>query len=240
MPTFAQYLNAALYRADIKRTQYVLAADEEFLEKAESELTELWDFLQRQFEGDFHTRTATFSTVLTLGIGETLYNLPTDYWRMVNVSLYRAGDREPRKLRRWNKAQVPRRLINEDWSGGVHPRYYIHHGVSPQQIEFNSQPGAVYTIYIDYHPKAPTRATSGNLELMGYEDYAVNGLTAFLADKQEADSDRFIQAKEMIRQRIMEDAKPKDEGQAHYIADVRGREASDDDGLGLGAWEERW
>lgn len=240
MPTFAQLINAGLYKADINRTQYVLAADEEYIEHVESLIVELWDFLQKQFEGDFHTRTATFETVLTLGVGERLYDAPSDYWRNVKLALYRTGDKEPRKLRRWDRAQVPVRLVNEDWIGGVNPRYYLHHGVEPAQVEFSSQPGAVYTIYWDYHPAPPTRATVGNLSLMGYHDYVANGAAAFLADKQEANSDRFIAMKESIRQRIMEDAKPKDEGQAHYVADVRGREALDDDVENFGSWEVRW
>lgn len=241
MPTFAQLLDAGLYKADINRTQYVLAADEPYIEQAESLLIELWDFLQKQFETDFHTRTATFDTELDGdGLGVSLYDLPDDYWRMVKVALYRTGDREPRKLRRWDRSQVPRRLINEDWIGGVNPRYYLHHGVEPAQIEFSSPPGAVYTVYLDYHPSPPTRATVGNLPLMGYHDYVSNGLAAFLADKQEADSDRFIAMKESIRAKIMEDAKPKDEGQAHYVADVRGREALDDDVENFGSWEVRW
>lgn len=236
MTTFAEFLSGGLYKADIARTQYVLAADEAYIAQAEYELTELWDFLQKQFETDFHTRTATFDTEAE----ESLYDLPSDYWRMVNVSLYRTGDRDPRKLRRWNRAQVPRQLIAQDWIGGVNPRYYLHHGVTPNQIEFSSPPAQIWTIYLDYHPSPPNRATTGDLSLMGYDSYVINGLAAYLADKQEADSDRFIQGKELVRQKIMDDAKPKDEGQAHYIANVRGRESLDDDVEHFGSWEVRW
>ena len=158
-----------------------------------SGLSELYDIVINAFEDYVRSK-----TIITLAFGVEEYTLPDDFYKSKKLYWLSGGSRF--NIDRYNLREISGYITSPIQSGTVEMWY------TPHFVPLNSDDETV-PIWI-----AP-----------GWEDFVALNAAVRLAIREESDSAMLLQEREIQRQRIIDSAEPRDEGESGSVEDYYGR-----------------
>lgn len=198
-------------RANMRKSKFV--KDEEILEYVNQELAELHGRMVLN-EGQPHFRA---STTISVSSGTSLYNLPSNFWRLKAISASIGGsERDLEPFMENERAD----LTNSQLLG---PMYRLQ----GSQIEFlpATQNFTATLIYITACPRLrlgiiPTADTFDGFN--GYEVAAIYGAVAICLQKEETDPGFYVALKERVLKHVDAQAAHRDAAKPERVTDVIG------------------
>ena len=198
-------------RANMERTNFV--TDEEILEYVNQELAELHARIVRN-EGQPHFRS---STTVSVTSATSLYNLPADFWELLEITASIGGLERALSPFMANERAA---LLNSNTINGTMYR------IQGSQIEF--LPASTFTATLKYIPacvrlelgQLPTADTFDGFN--GYEVAAIYGAVATCLAKEETDPSFYTALKERILKHIDAQVPHRDAANPERVTDVIG------------------
>jgi len=206
--------------------QYVSDADLNDL--IDTYVTSLYDKLIAARGQEYYLRTNVFPTVA----GQTLYQLPSDFYELVDVYITQNSWRYMLKPFQRQNTDL---YLNQGTSWGGYDYVYRLRGLwvaaaAPvAQIEILPPPSGVFDITIDYIPVC-TISTQNDPEydgINGWEEWVVLNCCIMMMQKEESDPSVLMAQRGIIEDRIEKLANSRDAGVPEKLIDSR-RDLFDD------------
>jgi hypothetical protein len=218
------------------------AADSEVLTLIHEGAHALWDLVIAGYGPEYFQKYTTFAT----SSGREYYNLPSDFYRLLGVSINRTADATLttrtgwQKMRRASHHEVPE-LLNGQGSDPYATRYQL--GKQPRgqtssvwqldRLILYPVPAGVWTVLVTYVPTLKGVSEDLNDEnsaglgtytydgIHGWEEYIVLWASIRLLGQEESSTSDMKEQMAEIRDRIAGLAANRDHVEPEYVSDVR-------------------
>jgi hypothetical protein len=213
MATLSVLRTRARQRCDHEDSAYI--ADAELTNYINSSYAELYDLLVARYEDYFVTGPTTFS--LASGDGG-VYALPSAFYKLRGVDYSYGGDWIPLKPFAWNTRGSRSRASIRDFD-----RTYRIVG-SNLRVEPSDNATGDYRLW--YVPSYTALSADGDaistlISRNNWEEYIVIDAAIKILNKEESNSDRLMQEKQLIKERILNVSSDRDAEGSASITDSR-------------------
>lgn len=208
--TLAELRQACRERADMENNSFI--SDDELIRLINSSITEFMDILISKDSAHYYLNSQDINT--QSGVGD--YNLPTDFYKLCGVDLYRSPD-SPMALRplMWHERNYNR------YPGPRMP-YDIRYVMIGNVIRFVPVPTGVYRITLHYIPLSILLTEDDDTfnGYNGWEEYVIVRAAIMMRVKEESDVTDLRQELFLLKERIEIMADNRDMGEVSTITDV--------------------
>jgi hypothetical protein len=231
--TLAQLRTECRYKANMENSQFI--SDAELDTYINSSSYELYDLLVTTYGEDYYTATAY--TLTTDGTNQ-LFDLPTDFYKLLGVDLALANSQDSFvtlkqfKFNERNRFAVPN--IQTVW-GATNLRYRIH----GNKIMFNIIPAAGQMIKLWYIPKMTLLVADSDVldGISGWYEYVTTDVAIKMLNKEESDISALALHKAELLKRINDSAPNRDAGMSQTVSDTSmGSDEWPNGGVGGSGW----
>lgn len=202
-------------RSDQENSNFI--SDEELLDFINSAYAEFYGLIATVYE-DYYVSSADIDTVS----GANLYNLPSDFFKMLGVD-YKADTDEVVEVKKFEFVER-NRLGNAFYESNSETN--LRYKLLGNTITFVPAPPSGKKIRLWYIPSAPVLTADTQVidGINGYEEMIINEVCIRIMNKQEQDNSPFVGAKRAVMQRIQDEAPNRDAGKPSKVGDARGIE----------------
>ena len=213
--TLAQLRLQSRQRADKVNSGYIL--DSELNQYINNSITELYDLLVGAYGDDYYASTY----VLNVNNTDTVYSLPTDFYKLLGIDLYINPSRFI-TLKPFQFNERGRYQDGSNWAAIVAiqgPRYHLKNN----SIEFNPSPPGSYKMNMYYVPYCPELVADTDTfdGINGWEEYVVVDAAIKMLQKEESDVSVLMLQKKALMERINTMAENRDVGHSFVVNDVQ-------------------
>lgn len=195
--TATELIDRAKRRVDMSGSNNNFITDSEWLDYLNASNAELRDILYSAY-GSYYNYT---SSILTMVDGQSLYSLPNDFYRLLEVNV-KDDENDWFSAYRFTSAErnVLRSSDDQDWSWPNNVFYRVEGNTN---IRFYPLPSGGEEVEIGYQPTTQILSLTGTVDgINGYEELIVTTMAMKAREKEEEDTSHFERERERLIDRI--------------------------------------
>lgn len=195
--TATELIDRAKRRVDMSGSNNNFITDSEWLDYLNASNAELRDILYSAY-GSYYNYT---SSILTMVDGQSLYSLPNDFYRLLEVNV-KDDENDWFSAYRFTSAErnVLRSSDDQDWSW---PNNVFYRVEGNTKIRFYPLPSGGEEVEIGYQPTTQILSLTGTVDgINGYEELIVTTMAMKAREKEEEDTSLFEKERERLIDRI--------------------------------------